>query len=203
MATVYEPFSPFERVIFEWKSAASAPAFALTRWHVDGFGTESDLRLVPGEELSARAPTLLVCAQLPAFDGDEPPPPSGPEGWALIEWHLPGGSGRVLLDEAGIAGPGRDCLAAIRDPVLAAVGWTPYAVPFWVEGEYGTLRTDASLVARVYVDDRPTGLTTPVRGLRLEPGRHRVRWVAVATGAVREVEVLIEAGVTTSLDIDL
>ncbi|MCB9521022.1 MAG: PEGA domain-containing protein [Myxococcales bacterium] len=74
-------------------------------------------------------------------------------------------------------------------------------MPFWSVGEFGTLRTNASLPAMVIVDGRTTGRTTPVGELRLEAGRHTVRWVSVATGATVEEPVTIDAGVQTTVNV--
>lgn len=63
--------------------------------------------------------------------------------------------------------------------------------PVRTSADPGTLRLVASPPARVWIDGRDTGLTTPLTpGLSLEPGRHVVK--LVAGGATREFEVEIE-----------
>lgn len=108
---------------------------------------------------------------------------------------------QTALDASGAAA---DCLRAI---VIREAGdgflVRSYDHPFWVEGEFGTLRTNSDLPATLWVDGRNTGRVTPVSGLRLEAGPHTLSWRAVAVDWQRTESVVVEARRTVTLNVFL
>lgn len=210
--------SPFETVTWEWKYVGRTPAVAVSRRHVGGAGVSSDVevvststfealfeRLDPCAEVVARGPVVQPTrgsASLASLTVD--PAPVGarePTPWIELDWNT-GDVRHVVrfegeqLDDLVLA-----CLDVVRGVVLERVDLSEYTMPFWDDGEYGTLRTTASLAASVWVDGVPMWLTTPIDSLRLPPGVHRVRWVPLVDVEPEERDVTIHAGMTTSVDV--
>lgn len=184
------PLSPFSQVTYEWKHVGTSPAVAITRMHAGGYGADSEVELVDAADFDAFFAGLEhACAADRAMVAAVP-------GTARIVWTRNGDSHEreVAVDSA--------CAEFVRASVLAQVHPDRYVMPFWDEGEFGTLRTTSNLAARVWVDGRPTGLVTPVNALRLAPGAREVRWVAVVTGEERVRTVTIEVDMTTSTSVE-
>lgn len=196
--TVHEPLSPYARVVWELKRVGGTPAVAVTREHAGGYGTESEVEIV-----SEAVFAVLLATAAPCFEVVDDPDAER----ALDHWWA---SGRAVAGERevqwlasgdGIDGPAARCVDALRSPILEIVEVEPYAMPFWDEGEYGTLRATSSMPAHLWVDGRPMGLVTPVNALRLAPGVHEVRWVSVAGGREQVRQVTVVEGATTAVDV--
>jgi hypothetical protein len=63
---------------------------------------------------------------------------------------------------------------------------------------HGTLVISTMPSARVYLDGRDTGLSTPVRSLEVTAGRHSIG-LRIASGTVHRVTVDVEAGQTVRI----
>lgn len=196
---VYEPFSPFSDLTYEWKMRGSSPMLAVSRGHVDGFGRESELTLITEDRFAQLLETLRVCD----MDGgaeDLEPEATGDAAWAVLEVHRGVEVERVVWtgDDYLVASA---CVDAIRGPIEAELRFEDYRNPFWIEGFYGQLRADSDLPALVWIDGIDTGQVTPLIDYPLEPGPHEVTWVALQGGLERTETIVVEAGRTTTVNI--
>jgi hypothetical protein len=64
----------------------------------------------------------------------------------------------------------------------------------------GFLTIEANVPARVYVDDRALGQTTPLKTWPIDPGVHRISLKAVSTGETKDFPVRIEPGIVRKVD---
>lgn len=98
----------------------------------------------------------------------------------------------------------QSCLDAMRSAARRRLGATPFRDVYYAEGTFGYLHV-ASLpsAASVFVDDRAVGEVTPVGGLLLPVGEHKIELVADKVGLRRVYSVKIMADITTNLDVDL
>ena len=96
-------------------------------------------------------------------------------------------------------------IAIVRGEVIAAVGDIGLLGPDASLGgsARGYLFIDSVPSADVYVDDEKLPERTPVLNWTLPPGVHRVRFRRDDLGIDRATTVRIEAGLTTSLELDL
>jgi hypothetical protein len=190
------PLSPFDHVTYEVKRVGSTTAVALTRFHADDYGSDSELELVSAEGYAAAMLAASVCQGA----GASPEPPEVPTiGWLEVVTSLNGIEERAIL-RADLDGAAHDtCLEAMRTIAASVLRIDAYQLPFWDEGEFGMLRATANLPARLYLDGRRTGLITPVNALRLEPGIREVLWVAIVTGQEVLQSVTVVAGMTTQV----
>ncbi|RMG17170.1 MAG: PEGA domain-containing protein [Deltaproteobacteria bacterium] len=70
-------------------------------------------------------------------------------------------------------------------------------------GRPGRLTVFSSGLARVYIDGRDIGRTTPLRDYPLKPGRHTVRLVSPTTGARARKVVYIQPNQPTRIQLKL
>jgi hypothetical protein len=96
---------------------------------------------------------------------------------------------------------GERCLDVVRAAITARTEVSRWRAPFWVDGEFGMLRTDTDVPTWVTIDGVSIGETTPLVDYRLEPGQHAIRWDTLHGDGWREETVTIEAGRTTTLDV--
>ncbi len=194
--TAHIPFSPFGYVTYELKHVGETPAVALTRFHAENYGSNSEVELVSDELFDDAWSTIGGCLAGPFVD-EQPAEVTVP--WIEIYAVQDGREiqGIIRGDESGLEHDG--CLEAVRAAILPHLRVEPYQMPYWDEGEFGTLRATASLPARLYIDGQPTGLMTPVNALRLEPGVREVRWVAVVTAQEVVQSVTVVEGMTTQV----
>lgn len=199
VVTVYDPSSPFEKTVWEWKTRGRSPLVAFERITVDGFGREAGLALVPVAEFEVLlADAARAC---PASDPEaaDPPPLEGSE--RIVHVRLTDGATVVGRTWRGDDESGRQCLATVRGAIVDRAEVPRWRAPFWVEGEFGMLRTETDVPTRVTIDGIDTGETTPLVDYRLEPGVHTVRWDTLDGARWREEPVTIEAGTTTTLNV--
>lgn len=195
---IYEPFSPFERSVFEWKVRGRSPLLTMSRRHLADAGAEGELTLVSAArfiELLERLDVCTTSADAPAA----PPEATGERRWVWISIRRGDQTEYALFD----GGAGAACEQAIRAPVEEVLSFGPWRNPYLVEGEYGMLRTETDRPSRVWINGVDTGEVTPVLDYPLSPGRHEIRWVAVSDGRERTESVTVEAGRTTTLNVTL
>lgn len=190
------PFSPFGRVTYELKHVGATPAVALTRFHADEYGSDSEVELISDAFFHDAWETIDACLIGP-FAESAPDEVTVPwiEIYAVQDGVELGGI--IRADETERAH--EDCLNSVRSAVLPHLRVEPYQMPYWDEGEFGTLRATATLPARLYIDGQSTGLLTPVNALRLDPGVREVRWVAVVTDQEVVQSVTVVVGMTTQV----
>lgn len=189
--------APFAKIEWVWSERDGFGSLGVTRSHAATLGSTAVVALRGQGALLAAARELRGCLSLPHD--------SAPSGAPVIRLNT------ELSDEAeelqtaiSASGPAADCLRGI---LLREAGegflQRPYEHPFWVDGEYGTLRTNSDLPAALWVDGRNTGRITPVSGLRLEAGPHTLRWQAIAVDWSRTESITVEAGRTVTLNVIL
>lgn len=190
------PLSPFAHVTYELKHVGNNTAVALTRFHADDYGSDSEVELVGSEAYALALEETEPCLSEP--NGTEEPASSDVP-WLDVRGTRGTTEVRTILRADTDPEAHDQCLAALRSVARGTLRVDEYQMPYWDDGEFGTLRATANLPARVYVDGRPTGLITPVNGLRLEPGVHEVRWVAIVTGREVVQSVTIVTDMTTQV----
>lgn len=190
------PLSPFVYVTYELKFVGRNAAVALTRFHADEYGSDSEVEL-----LSVDAYQAALEAAAPCFEGssDATEPSDVTIPWLDVRTTNDGAEERTVIRRDSDEATHDACLAALREVAASNLRVDEYQMPYWDEGEFGTLRATANLPARLYVDGHPTGLVTPVNGLRLEPGVRHIRWVAIVTDQEVVQSVTIVAGMTTQV----
>jgi len=189
--------APYAKIEWVWSERDGFGSLGVTRAHAGQLGAHAVVALRGQGALAAAAAELRGCLSLP---------------------HLPATAGEPVLtlttelvEEAeeqqtalAASGPAADC---VRGVVLREAGEgflaRPYEHPFWVEGEFGTLRTNTDLPAELWVDGRKSGRVTPVSSLRLEAGPHTLYWRAIAANWHRTEGIIVEAGRTVTLNVYL
>lgn len=189
--------APYAEIEWVWSERDGLGALGVTRAHAGQLGSTAVVALREPGALAAAAAELRGCLSLP---------------------HLPATVGEPVLtlttelveeaeeEQTGLAASGAaaDCMRAV---VLREAGdgflARPYEHPYWVEGEFGTLRTNSDLPAELWVDGRKSDRVTPVSGLRLEAGPHTLYWRAIAADWHRTEGVIVEAGQTVTLNVYL
>lgn len=189
--------APYEKIEWVWSERDGFGSLGVTRTHAGQLGSIAVVALRGQGALVAAASELRRCLALPHL----PATASQPLLTLTTELEEEAEEQQTALDASGAAA---DCLRAI---VLREAGdgflVRPYEHPFWVEGEFGTLRTNSDLPAELWVDGRRTGRITPVSGLRLEAGPHTLSWRAIAVDWQRTESVVVEAQRTVTLNVYL
>ena len=195
---------PFRASEWSIRRRGSGSFVSRARRFAAPFSPDSTLALVSPEQLEETVEAVITCLATlppPVVHALEEPLPA-----------LEPGAGRVVLSTEArhliwAVRPDADpCGRLVRDRVDARVGTSNGAYgwshPFWLAGEFGMVQLDATPPAEVSIDGRPLGVTTPVVGLRLEPGRYRVRW-ALPDGTSREETIEVYIGQTTAIRVTL
>lgn len=199
-------FSPWRWLSYEWKVRGRSPLMVLSRQHAAGFGEASGLQLVETVDYETVWQNLMPCSiagweVLPGTNADGADGASE-DGVASLRFRR--GDRTVTWRATSSADWSEEsCADRIRVAVEQRVSEAPYRLPFWVEGEAGWLQTDAQPAGWVIIDGWHTGERTPLRSLPLEPGQHRVRWVGQQGAVSQEATVTIEAGRTTTINVEL
>ncbi len=195
--TIHDAFSPYASSSYEWKARGQSPMVVLTRVHVAGWGRNSELGLVAVAEYQTMLGQIAQClSTVPMMAYGSLDEATG------VSVSVRHGAQRYESDFETPTFNG-SCLDALLHLVEERVTLPPYRMPFWNEGEWGALQTGSDLPARVYVDGWDTGETTPLTGLRLEPGVHRVVWRSLQGELDKELDVTVERGRTTTVNVVL
>lgn len=100
--------------------------------------------------------------------------------------------------------PPRPGFAGRRAILIASVGLALALVGHAaVAEERGSLSVTSQPAARVLIDDRDTGQTTPLAGYALPAGAHRLTLVTLDGRQKRTLGITIKAGATTKLHVSL
>jgi len=195
--TMRDPFSPYAESIYEWKSRGQSPMVVLTRVHVAGWGRTSELALVAIDEYRDILHAIEQCTT--AEFGLE-----GAQNSQAVGLTLSLRQGERRYEEiVHVEQLTDNCVDGLFRLVEERVELPPYRMPFWEEDEWGALQAGSDLPARVYVDGWDTRENTPMTGLRLEPGVHRVVWRSLQGDLEKELDVTIERGRTTTVNVVL
>lgn len=202
--TIRTEFSPFDRSRYELRNQGRTLIVSLSELFVGDYGELQDVGLLSLDEL----PNIIADLEDCGVDELDEQVGSTEEG-GLRTYQLD-----IEIDDYH-----RQAIASVEalsygDPLLCAIQQITslydltgepiaFVNPFWDDGEYGWFETDSDPRAHLYLDGQDTGLTTPVYGLRLGPGVHRVRYVNLPLNIDREYEVTIVEGVTTRLNVEL
>lgn len=199
----HEPFSPFSRVAYEIKPRGRSGVLAFTRRSVVVSREQTTVDLVDGDELATlRDAAAAVCPI--GTEGVVVPEPVGERGWtAVTVVHADGTQGVAFAWDDAADTQIDACFELLRTTILGRVEVGTWRNPFWSEGEFGTFRTSATEVARVFIDGIDIGEVTPVNDLPLAPGEHHVRWVSLDGLRAKETVVRITAGTISRIDVEL
>ena len=196
--TMRDPFSVYAQSVYEWKSRGQSPMVVLTRVHVAGWGRTSELGLVAVADYQIMLRRIGQCLTAEAGPAAEPDPPQAIGVSVSLRQGERRFEGVMPLERLAPA-----CVDDLFRMVEERVDLPPYRMPFWNEDEWGALQAGSDLPARVYVDGWDTGEITPMTGLRLEPGIHRVVWRSLQGDLEKELDVTVERGRTTTVNVVL
>ena len=202
--TIRTDFSPFERSRYELRNQGRTLIVSLSELFVGDYGELQDVGLLSHDELPTIVADLEDCGVDELDDQLGSTDEAGLRTYQLDiefdDYH------RHAIASAESLSFGDPLLCTIQQ-ITSLYDLTgepiPFVNPFWDDGEYGWFETDSDPRALLYVDGQDTGLTTPVYGLRLGPGVHRVRYVNLPFNIDRDYEVTIVEGVTTRLNVEL
>ncbi|MBN1944215.1 MAG: hypothetical protein JW797_01010 [Bradymonadales bacterium] len=202
--TVRSEFSPYDRVRYEIKLRGGTLIATLTKSLVQGYGELTGLGLASLDEARGLLDQLDACGlrQL----SREPAGPSQPTGETYeLEVQLGSFTLHSVRDATEVIpySPFWCVVTAITESYDRFGEPVPFRNLFYQEGEYGELSADSVPAARVFIDDRDTGLDTPVFRLPLEVGVHTIRFVNQPLGIDRRYNFTIVAGLTTRLEVEL
>ena len=91
----------------------------------------------------------------------------------------------------------------LRRALLLAVGLAVFAPTAALGGDTGFLSVVSTPPAKVFVDDKDTGLTTPVVKKELPAGPHRLTLVSADGSVKRSLGFTINAGKETKLSVNM
>lgn len=187
--------APFAKIEWVWSERNGLGSLGVTRSHAGRLGSTAVVALRGEGALRAAANEVRGCLSLPHLSA------AGAGASIRVTTELDD-EGEEIQTAIAASGKAADCLRAM---LLREAGdgflMRAYDHPFWVEGEFGTLRTNSDLPAALWVDGRNTGRITPVSGLRLEAGPHTLRWQAIAVDWSRTENIIVEAGRTITLNV--
>jgi hypothetical protein len=195
--TVEDPFSPYAQSTYEWKVRGQSPMVVLTRVHVAGWGRASELGLVAVHEYQPMLTEIGACVTAMQSSSNAPMTNVTSVTMTLRQ------GGQSFEGTYGVPRVTDTCLDSLLRLVEARMDLSPYRMPFWNEDEWGALQAGSDLPARVYVDGWDTGEVTPLSGLRLVPGVHRVVWRSLQGDLDKDIDVTIERGRTTTVNVIL
>lgn len=188
--------SPFSAVEFFVRHRGESTVIGIERGHIGAPSPQRATRLATLDETSAFLEELESCLnqvpgavlrEAPPFD----PPVHGERDFLLVS----SVSSPVHVYDVERS----DCGDVVRRFVMERVTLDAYRHPFWGDGEFGTLRLDADVPASVSVEGVRVDELTPIVGLRVQPGTHRVEWTQIETGVTQTAEVEVLAGQVTSI----
>lgn len=112
---------------------------------------------------------------------------------------------QVVVDDPELRLDGRHLriIDRVRARVQAAVPSRRFQDAMLLPGEGGTLNLRTRPLARVRLDGVLLQEPTPIRGLRVQAGRHRLEFLPLAGGPMKPYDIAVEAGRATSLNLKL
>lgn len=197
MITVEDSFSPYAQSTYEWKVRGQSPMVVLTRVHVAGWGRTSELGLVAVDEYQPMLTQIAACLTTVQSSSND-----SATDLTTVTATLRHGEQR-FEGTYNIRQVTNTCVDSLLRLVEERMDLPPYRMPFWNDDEWGALQAGSDLPARVYVDGWDTGELTPLTGLRLTPGVHRVVWRSLQGDLDKDIDVTIERGRTTTVNVIL
>ena len=195
---------PYRRVSYEvlWRKRMAVASHYRALVNYDE--ALSNMKLVPTEDFVALLDRL---GREGAFDLPDAPPPGRSVGAQTFELEVRRNGKTHLFRVTEPTGQPDARYAAtvdlVRAFVIDVVGEIPFRNVFFDAGAFGFLNLTAVPVCRLWVDGRDTGLDTPIYGLELPKGSHKLELVAKDEGWKRDHTIRTEGGMTTILHMDL
>jgi hypothetical protein len=212
---LHNDLSPWESQTYLLRQRGGALASLTLRFADPTLQAVSRVALLSDETWAAAAEQLLPCAAdfgLPSLHvGSDPVPvgttPALPPAWERVtrqRWTFRfDGEEHTVTWEAPFEDRQQRCMETFRSMFHVAAGPVEIAWPWVDPATWGTFQSHTPTPARVWVDDWPTGMVTPVDRLPLPAGTHEVVWRDVRTGEERRETVRIEAGRVTRMDVSV
>ncbi len=199
--------SPFASIERSLRLVQGRALLSLAWTYHGGWARGERTTLVAEDPYRALLQRLQGCGEAwPAADGDVA------EASRRVVWDVRWQHEVRVLDEGGarewrgfepLEGAAGRCLSAFFAEVDAALGGPEFVPSFVAEEERGWLDVMCHPPARISVSGMDWGAETPLYDLYLPAGVHTVRVWSAELGVQREVDVVLEAGVKTMLDLEL
>lgn len=201
-------FSPWSRVRYAIEQVRGQPMLVHDREYPGDYDDgEPARRTLLGEGAWSRLHASLEACRLGALEGLAQEPAAGERpAWRWrVRWRdaaLGASSERVvwLTDEMARDWP---CLREIEAAVASELEPIRFERVFVAESERGTLDVRTVPVTEVWIDGVALERTTPLWDIVLPAGHHTIRMVNRDEGIDRTVEVVVERGVKTLLELEL
>ena len=112
---------------------------------------------------------------------------------------------QVIVDDPALRLDGRHLrvIDRVRARVQAAVPPRIFQDPMLLPSEGGTLNLRTLPIARVRLDGVLLPISTPIKGLRVQAGRHTLEFLPSTGGPATPYNIAVEAGRATSLNLKL
>ncbi len=194
------PAVPHAEVVYAVLAERGTVTVGVVRRFAADFGQSTEVALLPRSELDALMARLAGMGLFSLRDADDPD--------ARVRLRVEARRGDATV-AVTVADPDRAAderaravLEAVRAVVRANTPAYTFTDPMLLPSEAGRLRIRSRPRARVTLDGAPLGVRTPTNGLRVPAGAHTLE-LETDAGVVRRYPVKVEAGKTTSIDVDL
>lgn len=205
--TLTGPAVPHAEVVYEVLAERGTVTVGVTRRFAADFGKSTEVALLPRADLDALMARLAGMGLFELTHSDAPR--------ARVRVRIEARRGAKTVD-ATVADPERTDVGHARleaergqlflDVVRAVVrAHTPpytFSDPMLLPTEAGRLRVRSRPAARVSLDGVRLEARTPINSLRVPAGAHTLM-LETDAGLVRRYDVKVEAGKTTSIDVEL
>ncbi|MCB9538388.1 MAG: PEGA domain-containing protein [Myxococcales bacterium] len=198
--TLSGPAVPHAEVVYEVLAERGTVTVGVARRFAADFGQSTEVALLPRPELDALMARLAGMGVFALTDADDPA--------ARVRLRLEARRGDATV-AVTVADPDRAAderaqaaLTAVRAVVRANTPPSTFSDPMLLPTEAGRLRIRSRPPARVGLDGVRLEARTPINSLRVPVGAHTLE-LETDTGVVRRYDVKVEAGKTTSVDVDL
>ncbi len=194
------PGTPYARVEFSVLEKRGSVVATVSKTFSGPFGRREKVGLLAGDEFHA---LLEALAGQGAF-GLPSRPHEGGQAVYTVELTTKGRHHRFEVADPELLDDPRylEVIRRVRAVVGEHAGTIAFQDRMLLPGEGGVLRVSSTPPARVWLDDIALPGETPIAGLRVEAGPHKVR-LQTATGLTETYEVKVDVGKTTSLNVEL
>ncbi len=194
------PAVPHAEVVYAVLAERGTVTVSVARRFAADFGQASEVALLPRAELDGLLARLAGMGLFSLGDTDA--------ATARVRMRVEARRGdttvAVTVADPDLAADERAqaVLEAVRAVVRAHTPAYAYSDPMLLPTEAGRLRVRSTPAARLTLDGIPLGARTPINSLRVPAGAHTLE-LETDAGVVRRYDVKVDAGKTTSLDVDL
>lgn len=199
--TLTGPGTPYAEVVHEVGRRHGTVVVSVRKTFAAGFGHRDEVGLLTDDDLEALLDGLVA---LGAFElASSPRKDHRARHRVEIAWK---GRHHVFeVDDPELQADERygRLITRVRAAVGHAAGVVPFQDAMLLPEEAGRLNIVADPPARARIDGVVIEGTTPLGGLRLPAGSHRVELTPVGGGPARTYDVKIEVGKTTNLTVNL